>query len=126
MSYDPRPKRRPASTRGVSPAFGAAEDDRVQVRVQEQRAAAARPPDAADDVHAARRELLELDLDTARCEPLCDEAADLRLPRSAGHERRVHRLDRDELRDELGGLGRPAHGRGAYRGFVSPFRGSGG
>ena len=87
------------------------------MRVQEQRAPAARPAHAADHVRAARPDLLVLRLDPVRLEPARDEAADFGLARAALDERRVHGLDGDELRDELRASVVPLTAR-AYRGFV--------
>ena len=78
----------------------ACDADRVEVPVQEQRAAAARAAHATDDVCAARRELVDLDLDAPLLEPRGDEARDLRLARAACDERRVDRLDRNQILEQ--------------------------
>ncbi len=108
MSYVPRPYMRRPSTRGRSAPSGPAEPDRVHVRVQHQRAPAARAAHATDHVRASRRELLELDLHAALLEPGRHEAPGLELARAARDERRVHGVDRDELLEEIDRL---AHGR---------------
>jgi hypothetical protein len=70
------------------------------VRVQHQRPAAAGSSNAPDHVRAAGCELVVLALDPALGEPAGDEPGELGLAGAAGDERRVYRLDRDELLEQ--------------------------
>ena len=79
------------------------------MRVQQQRAPSGLPADAPDHVGAGVAELLVLDLDPLMREPASDEAGDLGLPSAAGNKRRVDRVDRDELLEQLAHL-RRGHG----------------
>ena len=94
MSYEPRPYSRPSCDPRDERVGHAAEPDRVQVRVQEQRTAAAGPARARDHVRPARRSLVELDLEAGMLRPLGHECRDLGLPAAA--EPGVDRLDRDQ------------------------------
>ena len=75
--------------------------DRVHVRVQEERRAAAGATGAADDVGPAGRNLLHLDLEPSIREPLGHEARQLALARTAWNEVGVDGVDPNELGGEL-------------------------
>ena len=75
--------------------------DRVGVAVEQQRAPAARPAGDADHVHAAGRDLVDAHLRARALEPGGDEARDLALPRTAGDEVGIDRVDRDQVADEV-------------------------
>jgi len=75
--------------------------DRVHVRVQEERRAAAGATGAADDVGPAGRNLLHLDLEPGIREPLGHEARQLTLARTARNEVGVDGVDPNELGGEL-------------------------
>src|SRR5207248_1377215 len=78
--------------------------DDVHVRVQEQVAAAAAPGGPGDDVRAPGRGLADRYVQPHALEPVGDERRDLALAGPARDQVGVDRVDRDELRDELGYL----------------------
>ena len=75
--------------------------DRVHVRVEEERAPAARPADDPYSVEPARRHLLDLRIEARVLEPPGDETCDLALPGGARDQVGIDRVDPDQLRDEL-------------------------
>ena len=120
-------------------ALHALHADGVEVAVQHQRAAPAAPSRDAHDAGATRGGLVDLNVQPGVPHPRRDVGRDLLLPRSARHEVRVHRIDRDErgqeLRDALlapelagnwrlalrSGHGPPTIAPGAYPGGASQF-----
>src|SRR3954447_8599800 len=77
----------------------ARDTDRVEMAVEEQRAAASRPAPSRD--HTGTSLAQNLDLEPAPTAPVRDEKRGLALPRAARDERGVDRVDRDEPRCEL-------------------------
>ena len=90
---------------GIQTRVRLEQPDRVEVPVQEQRAAAAGPAGDADHVGPARRSLLDVDLEPCLLEPLREHARHRRLATAGRNERRVDRVDRDEPGGELLELG---------------------
>jgi peptide-methionine (R)-S-oxide reductase len=78
--------------------------DRVDVAAEHQRAPAAAAARDADDRRPPARGVDDLDVEPRFGEPARDVRRDLALPRPAGHERRVHRVDRHQVGDELIGV----------------------
>lgn len=93
------------------------------MRIEHQRAAAPTPGDARDDVGARIAEVVVLGRDALPVEPLGDEARDLGFARPAGNERRVDRLDPDELAEQLLYLARVKQ-EAPRRGALAARRGS--
>ena len=87
--------------RGSSGRVVAVVPDRVGVAVEQQRAPAAAAARDADHVGASGRDLVDPRLDAGALEPGGDEARDLQLARTSGHEVGIDGVDRDELGDEL-------------------------
>jgi hypothetical protein len=74
--------------------------DGVEVAVEHQRAPAAAAARAADDRRAPGRGLDHVHVEARAGHPSGGEAHHLRLAGAAGDERRVDRVDRDEVGDE--------------------------
>ena len=87
--------------------------DGVAVATQQQGPPAAPAAGANHHARTARGSLQDLDLQPDIARPGGDEGRDLALARAPGHQRRIDRVDRDQLREELGcGLSSHATGRG--------------
>ena len=102
---------------GIQARVRLEQPDRVEVAVQEQRAAAAGPAGDADHVRPAGRSLLDVDLEPCLLEPLREHGRHRRLATAGRDERRVDRVDRDEPGGELLELG---HRIGLQRGIQRP------
>ncbi len=92
---------------GLERALHALDADRVHVRVQHQRGAAAGAARHRHDARPAGRRLVHLDVEAGLAQPRGHELRDLRLPRPARHQIRIHRVDRHQRGHELLG----PHGR---------------
>ena len=77
------------------------DSDGVRVGVEHERPAATRPTRDRDDVRPARDGLHQRRRETCAIAPLGDEARDGRLPRAAGYDAGIDRLDRDQACREL-------------------------
>ena len=86
---------------GVECAARAAEADRVGMRVEEQRGAAAPASRNRDDVRTPRRRVRDLDVESGGTAPVGDETRNRAFAASVRNQIRVRRLDRDERRGEL-------------------------
>ncbi len=75
--------------------------DSVDVAVEQQRTAAARPAGNADDVGPARLHFFDVDFQPGGAQPIGDEGADGRLARRAGDEIGVDGVDGDQVGQEL-------------------------
>ena len=75
--------------------------DRVEVPAEQQGASASGAVCVDDDARPPGRRLEHVGLETRIPRPRRDERRDLRLARAAGDERRVDRVDRDQLRDQV-------------------------
>ena len=80
----------------------AREPDGVHVRVEHERAAAARTACDADHVRSPRRRLLDRDVEAGLAQPVGDEGRKLDLTRASLDQVGVCRVDADEGRGELG------------------------
>ena len=101
---------------GIERRGHAVDADGIDVPAQHQRAARLGAIEHADHVRPPRRRLLHLDAEPEPAHVHGDGLRDLRLAGGPGHERRVDRIDRDELAKQ--GDARISHysdARGALR-----------
>ena len=81
----------------------AGDADGVGMAAEHQRAAFRAPLEHAHDVRAARRDFVDGDVEPGSLQVCADGGGDFALTGSAGHERRIHGVDGDQVPEQADG-----------------------